>query len=391
MHLTSALLWSLPWIVPPLVTWFRLRGSRSLDEESDVAPADAPLVTVIVPARNEAHNIARCVSSILSTTYPRLELVVVDDASTDDTARIARDAVADDSRARVVANAPLAEGWFGKQWACANGAREARGDVLLFTDADTCHASDLVTRSVNAMLRTDADLFSVVGRQELGGFWERVIQPQVFTILSMRYGGTESVNRSPRVVDKIANGQCIFMKRSSYDAIGGHGSVRACVAEDLMLAQTFFAAGMKSVLMVGVNQLSTRMYTSLGEIIAGWRKNVFAGGLDSAPFGMLGRVLFPFFLLLPSFMGLFPPVVLILGALGLVSGSLLLWAAIATIASLVWWSVGYVTIGEPVAYALVYPLGALMLLYIFTSAIIRGRRVQWKGRTYFSGAEFRDP
>ena len=88
------------------------------------------------------------------------------------------------------------------------------------------HAPDLVTRSVNAMQRTSADLFSVAGRQELGGFWEKVIQPQMFTILSMRYGGTESVTRSTRVSNKIANGQCIFVKRESYDAIGGHAIVR---------------------------------------------------------------------------------------------------------------------------------------------------------------------
>jgi hypothetical protein len=83
------------------------------------------------------------------------------------------------------------------------------------------HAPDLVTRSVNALQTTGADLFSVAGRQELGGFWEKIVQPQMFTILAMRYGGTESVTRSTRVSNKIANGQCIFVRRESYDAIGG--------------------------------------------------------------------------------------------------------------------------------------------------------------------------
>ncbi|MFL5637852.1 MAG: glycosyltransferase family 2 protein, partial [Gemmatimonadaceae bacterium] len=216
-----ALLWSLPWIIPPLITYFRLRRSRSLDEYSASAPEKAPLVTVIVPARNEAHNIARCVKSILTTTYPSLELVVVDDSSTDGTGDVARNAIASDSRARVVRNATLPDGWFGKQWACTTGAKVAHGEILQFTDADTVHAPDLVARSVNAIRDTHADLFSVGGRQELGGVWEKVIQPQVFAMLTMRYGGTESVNESPRVSDKIANGQCIFVKRESYDAIGG--------------------------------------------------------------------------------------------------------------------------------------------------------------------------
>ncbi len=385
MHYLTAFLWSLPWIIPPLVTWFRLRNSRSLDNESDIPLANPPLVSVIVPARNEAHNIARCVSSILSTTYPNLELIVVDDSSTDGTAQIAREAAAGDPRARVIACPPLPEGWFGKQWACATGAKVARGSVLQFTDADTVHGADLVTRSTNVMRARRAQLFSVAGHQELGGFWERVIQPQVFTILSMRYGGTESVTQATSVSNKIANGQCIFVTHDSYNSIGGHSSVRTSVAEDLMLAQKFFAARKRVVLALGVNQLSTRMYASLREIVGGWRKNVFAGGLDSVPFGKVGRTMFPLFLLMPPLMELLPPLALILAAFGMSAGdTLLLWAVISCVATLLWWIVVYITIGENPLYALAYPLGALVLLYIFVTAVIRGRRVSWKGRTYIA-------
>jgi chlorobactene glucosyltransferase len=385
MHYFTAFLWSLPWIIPPLVTYFRLRNSRSLDDERDIAPANPPRVSVIVPARNEAHNIVRCVSSILSTTYPNLDLIVVDDSSTDGTAPMAREAAEGDPRARVITCPPLPEGWFGKQWACATGAKVARGDILQFTDADTVHGADLVTRSINAMRRTEADLFSVAGYQKLGGFWERVIQPQVFTILSMRYGGTESVNKSTSLSNKIANGQCIFVKRESYDAVGGHGSVRSSVAEDLMLAQRFFAARKRVVLMLGVDQLSTRMYASLREIVNGWRKNVFAGGLDAVPFGRIGQTFFPLFLLLPPLLELLPVLALVLAAFGLATSStLLLWAAISTAATLLWWIVVYITIRENLLYALAYPLGSLVLLYILFTAVIRGRRVTWKGRTYIS-------
>src|SRR3981081_4396114 len=119
MHYFTAILLSLPWIVPPLVTYFRLRHSRSLDNESDIPLSNAPLVSVIVPARNEAHNIARCVSSILATTYPNLELIVVDDSSADETVAIAREAAAGDPRARVITSPPLPDGWFGQQGAGA--------------------------------------------------------------------------------------------------------------------------------------------------------------------------------------------------------------------------------------------------------------------------------
>ena len=385
MHSPGAVLWSLPWIIPLVVTYFRLRHSRSLDDESDVPPENPPLVSVIVPARNEAHNIARCVTSILSTTYPNLELIVVDDSSTDGTAQIAREVALRDPRARIVTSPPLPEGWFGKQWACATGTKIARGSVLQFTDADTVHGADLVTRSMNAMRRNRAQLFSVAGRQELGGFWEKVIQPQIFTILSMRYGGTESVTKATSVSNKIANGQCIFVTHDSYNAIGGHASARTSVAEDMMLAQKFFAARKRVVLMLGLNQLSTRMYASLGEIISGWRKNVFAGGLDSMPFGKVGHTLFPLFLLMPPLLELLPPLALVLAVFGFAtSGTLMLWAAISGGVTLLWWIGVYVTIRESPLYALVYPLGALILLYIFFTAVIRGRRVSWKGRTYIS-------
>ncbi len=384
MRYLIPLLFSLPWILPQVVTYFRLRNSRSLDDESADAPADAPLVSVIVPARNEAHNIARCVTSILSTSYPRLELIVVDDNSTDGTGETTIRAARGDARARVIVNPPLPAGWFGKQWACTTGAEAASGEILLFADADTHHSPDLLTRSVNAIRRTSADMFSVAGRQELGGFWERLIQPQMFSILSVRYGGTESVNNSRRASEKIANGQCIFFTKSGYDEMGGHASVRTVVAEDLMLAQTVFARGKKVVLMLGIDQLSTRMYRSLHELINGWRKNVFAAGLDAVPFGTLGRVLFPLALLTPPLMQLAPIAVLIAGALGLVTGAVLVWASIAAIATLLWWVITYIQIGESPLYALAYPLGAALLLYIFASAIVRGRRVTWKGRTYIS-------
>ncbi len=377
-----ALAAALPWILIPLGVAWRFRDSRSLEDEAADAPADAPLVSIIIPARNEARNIARCVRSVLSSTYPALEVIVVDDHSTDGTGDLAREAVHDDARLRVIQPPPLPDGWFGKQWACASGAAAARGEILCFADADTQHSSDLVTRSVNAMRRGRADLFSIAGRQELGGFWERLIQPQVFTMLLARYGGTETVTRSPRVHDKIANGQCIFVRRSAYDAIGGHGAVRDKVAEDLMLAQRMFAAGHHVALAVGIDQLSTRMYTSLRELVAGWSKNIYAGGIDAMPFGRVGRALFPVALLLPFLVLLAPPLTLLFAPV--LSTAAITWAGAATLASLAFWAAVYTRIGEPVVYALLYPLGAALMLGIALRAIVRGRRVAWKGRQYIA-------
>ena len=381
---TVAVLAALPWIVTPIVTAIRVLGSKSLDDESAAPPENPPLVSVVIPARNEARNIERCLRSVLSNDYPRFEVVVVNDGSSDATGDIAQSIAAADNRARVIETEGLPEGWFGKQWACETGARATSGEIILFADADTTQSNDLITRSVNAMLRRNADLFSVLGRQELGTFWERLIQPQIFTIRSVRYGGTESITRSRFVKDKIANGQCLFVRRSTYEEFGGHSLVKSHVADDMMLAQRYFARGRRVVLEEGIHQLSTRMYTSLGELVRGWGKNVFAGGRDSVPFGLFGRLLFPLLLLSGPLFNLVPALVLIASLVVPVSSALLLWATIAEVAMLVWWIYLYSSIGESPFYSLLSPLGALMVFYIFLRAALRGQRVLWKGRQYIS-------
>ena len=381
---TIAVLAGLPWGIMALVTAIRFRNSTSLADESGVAPIDPPLVSIVIPARNEERNIERCVRSALTSTYPRFEVIVVDDQSTDATGEIARRIAVGDSRVRVIENEPLPNGWFGKQWACDTGARASTGEIILFADADTTHSSDLVTRSVNTIVRRDADLFSVAGKQELGSFWEKLVQPQVFGMLAIRYGGTESVSRSRFATSKIANGQCMFVRRAAYEQLGGHALVKSHVADDMMMAQRFFARGKNVVLAEGFAQLSTRMYTSLGELVRGWGKNVYAGGIDSVPGGWPGRLFYPFMLLSAPLSGLVPALILLASIVVTVPQPLVIWAAITQVVLLAWWTYVYWRAGESPLYALLTPLGAAVVFYIFLRAVVRGRRVAWKGREYVS-------
>ena len=376
------ILFALPWVATPIVTVLRMRRSRSLDDESSDVGADAPLVSLVIPARNEARSIARCVESLLASSYPALEVIVVDDHSTDDTGAIAHDIASRDARVRVVTPPPLPDDWFGKQWACATGAAVARGSMLGFLDADTWSAPDLVPRVVNAMRARGSDLLTVAGDQEMDSFWERIIQPQVFVTMFSRFGGTEVVNESREVANKIANGQCMFFRRDAYEAMGGHAAVKHKVAEDLALAQRFFLGGKRVTLILGRQQLRTRMYHSLRELVAGWGKNIYAGGLDAEPFGAAGRFLYPVLLLVPGLSGVVPPVLLLLALAGVLGHGVLVWAAIVTGVNLVWWVVVYAAIGLSPLYALLHPLGAGAMLYIAATATARGRRVTWKGRDY---------
>ncbi len=381
-----AVLAALPYALVPIVAVLRVRTSRHLDDESGMAPPDAPLVSVVIPARNEEVNIKRCATSVLTADYPRLEVIVVDDYSSDRTREIARALAAGDSRLRVIENAPLPEGWFGKQWACRTGAEESSGQIILFADADTVHSSDLVTRSINAMHRRGADLFTVAGRQEIVTFWEKLVQPQIFEMMAIRFGGSEAMTRSRHVSSKIANGQCIFVRRDVYDELGGHALVKSHVADDMMMAQRYFTAGKSVVAMLGLSQLSTRMYRSLGELIQGWGKNVFAAGIDSMPLGALGRFFFPVMLPMVPLLRVVPALVLVAAIFFSVPEPVVVWAAIAQACLLVWWLFIYSLIDESPAYAFLTPVGAAMVFWIFLRAALRGKRVLWKGREYTSGA-----
>ena len=365
----------------PIFTLLRARRSRSLDELPDTLGASSPRVSVVIPARNEARNIVRCVESVLATRYPALEVIAVDDYSTDSTGDLLNRIAASDPRLRVIRPEPLPAGWFGKQWACTSGARVASGEILAFLDADTWQRDDLIPRAVNAMHDRRADFLTVAGAQEMESFWERMIQPQMFALFLARYGGTEIVNAARRADSKIANGQCIFMTRAAYDDLGGHGAVRDKVAEDLALAQLAFRAGKRTTLILGLDQLHTRMYTSFAELAAGWGKNVYAGGRDAMPFGALGQLLYPVALISPWVTALAPPLVLALAAFGIAKGALP-WAAISTIATVIWWLGVYRWLKLPLFHALLYPFGAGAILYICLGSIVRGRNVQWKSREY---------
>ncbi|MCE9602919.1 MAG: glycosyltransferase [Gemmatimonadetes bacterium] len=392
---------ALAWCAPIVLVVWRFRDTRSLDEYPPAPPADAPLVSVIIPARNEAPNIARCLRSVLASAYPALEVIVVDDHSSDGTGDIARAIAAEDAaarrvpgesrasrqpapRVRVIPAPDLAPGWFGKQWACQAGAQVATGPLLCFTDADTSHGPELIPRSVNAVLARGADLFTVAGRQEMVSFWEKVVQPSVFALLLARYGGLEAMSRSTRPLDKIANGQFILVRREPYERIGGHAAVRGHVSEDLRLAQVFTEQGLAAHMLLAREHLSTRMYTSLDEIRRGWGKNLFAGGRDTLPLGPITSRILPFIFPLPALVPLVPTVILVLALLGVLGTGALWFGVIAGAVNLLFWIGVYAFSGLNPLWGLSHPLASVVFSGICAEAAWKGSQVEWKGRRYES-------
>ena len=160
--------------------------------------------------------------------------------------------------------------------------------------------------------------------------------------------------------------------------------MRDVVVEDLKLAQRVVASGRRLALFLGDAQLSTRMYTSLPELMRGWRKNVYAGGREAMPLGAAGQLLFPFLLCLPSLAQLWPVAMLALALAGVDVPMSPLASTLAVAATLGFWAVTYHRAHQRTWWALTYPLGALVLLAIALTAIARGQRVEWRGRRYVS-------
>lgn len=257
---------ALPWAVPFLAF---IRLARHRPDLARAPLAGGRLVSVIVPARNEEDNLPTLLDSLLRTRYDKVEILVVDDRSTDGTAAVARGYADRDPRVRLIEGTQLPAGWFGKPWACVQGYREARGDLLLFTDADTRHSPELLGHAVGALESERRDLVTVIGRMICGSFWERVIMPIIGALLAIRFHPTV-VNRARRASEAIANGQFILVTRESYEAVGTHAAVKHEVAEDLAMAQLYFRAGRPQLFAFGLRLLGTRMYTSLAGLVEGW-------------------------------------------------------------------------------------------------------------------------
>ena len=373
------LLPALPWVAP-FAGLVRLSGRTP--NLSDVAPVGGLPVSIVIPARNESRTIATVVRSITASTYQPFDLIVVDDRSTDDTASIVEGLAAADGRVRLLHGAPLPEGWYGKPWACVQGAHAATGALLLFTDADTRHEPELLGRAVAALGREGADLVTVAPHQLCITFWERVIMPQIWLLLGLRYH-PRRVNRARRERDVIANGQFILTTRQAYEAVGTHAAVRHEVAEDLALAQAYLRAGRRIHFAFAERLMQTRMYDGLAPLIEGWSKNMYLGGRLSFPHNPALRALVPLMLVLALAFWLLPPAALVLGALGAGPDRVTAPALVAVGFSILFWALMSRSMQIPAWYGALYPLGAGMAMYIALRSIWRGgRRVEWRGRVY---------
>ncbi len=349
--------------------WFLHRAKKHTPQGA------LPMVSILVPARNEERNIAKCVGLLLAQDYPSFEVIICDDQSTDATRSILEQISLKQPKLKVMDGVPLPEGHLGKNWACVQLARQAQGDLLLFTDADTLHQPQALRRIVTAMIGEKADLLTGFPRQEMHTWGERLLVPffswalYCFNSLGLAYGLRIPVLSS-------AVGQMMLFRREAYQVIGGHERVADSIIDDLMLARQIKSAGLRWRFMNLTDLISCRMYQGSREAFDGFSKNLFA----AFNFHLL-FFCFAFFWLIVLFLE--PLIILMLSAFGKAPLARLDELVLCIGLSLLLWLIPFLDLRIPFYLSLFYPANILAIEAIAFRSLhltLTGQ-LSWKDRT----------
>ncbi len=383
-----ALVCSSMWVAVVMTLIWRAARQRTMLPPLASAPPPpagvAPMVAVIVPARDEADNIGPCLTTLLAQDYPpeRCAILAVDDQSADGTADIVAALRRNHPRLRLLRSPPLPHGWTGKSHACWLGVRAVAPPVewLCFIDADMRAGRSLLASAVSAAQAEGLDLLSLAPRHELVSLAERLVIPcGLFLLAFLQDLGSL---QAPDSRDVSATGQFMLIRAGAYDEIGGHASVRAAICEDLELARRCKRSGGRVLIKDGSSMLSGRMYTGWRTLWPGFAKNVvdLLGGTHATAITALAAVVLAWAApIVPALAAL--EYVLHPGIWTLVSLVCALAASAAIVALHV---AGAIHFAIPFWYGLAFPLGYTAGALIAADSIRRRRRarVTWKGRVY---------
>ncbi len=376
---------ALMWIVRAIGVYAVEAMGPVLGRDSYADLRDAGLVSIIVPAKDEEANIGAALETILAQAYRHLEVIVVSDRSTDRTAEIVRETAARDERVRMIEVESLPEGWFGKPHALSVGAEAARGDYLLFVDADCRLEPHAVRAGLGFLIAREADCLSLWPVLEMRGFWENAIEPVAAAIIAVWFRPSR-VN-SPKWPTAFACGQYLLIRRGVYGAVGGWEGVKDELAEDVALARAVKGSGHRLLNGVGGDLYRTRMYESLKALWHGWTR-IYAGTFRSVPFLAAAIVMILLFSVLPVAGLAGTGVALAAGAGGTWLWACFVLALVATGALLVTVRCAYVIGRVNGWYVLLYPavMGVVLAMLGAAVAQVAGlARVHWRGTAYKNG------
>ncbi|MCD6459328.1 glycosyltransferase [bacterium] len=337
-----------------------------------------PLVSVLIPALNEENNIEKCVTSLINQEYKNLEIIVVNDRSTDNTEEIVKKLCRQDKRIHLISMDHCPDGWSGKNHALTHAVKQARGKYFVFTDADTYHYPACIKTAVNYTEKHQVDLLSINPHLVAKSFWENVIMPIAGGVLMLWYPVEEINDRSSN--RSFANGQFMIFNTESYRKIGGHAAVKQELLEDLAFGRLIKQYGLHLKVLWGPDLYQTHMYSSLQDIWRGWIR-IFTQGFQQKLYKViisLGLVLF--FAVMPYFMVIYLLFVSYNPLLCIFNISLLCFM-LANILS------AYKLCKANRLYVLTHLLGCLMVCAILVHGaitIIFKRNISWRGISYNS-------
>ena len=351
---------------------------RRVAPRADLEPpaTPGPLVSVMVPARDEERGIGKAIRSLRALEYGRVEVIVVDDQSNDGTLLAARAAAGDDPRVTVIAGAPLPEGWVGKPWACWQGVTRARGEWLLFTDADVVHSPDSLGRTLAMAARLGRGGLTLLPTIDCGGAVERAVMPAALTAIAT-FVAPGPLARSARSRVAIAAGGYILIPRALYDRVGGHAAIRGRMVDDVCLAAAVKRTGSLLVPVPAGRLARLRMYHGGREVWDGWSKNASFAAAGGAAKGLVSAGTVAALAVLPlaatvSGLRSRDPRLAAVGLGGV--------AALMTLQRLANWAVP-----TPARYAPTLPVGMLVLSGAAARGALermRGIGPRWRGRRY---------
>jgi chlorobactene glucosyltransferase len=335
-------------------------------------PLNTYFVSLLIPCRNEANNIATCVSHLLQQDYSRFEVLVLDDQSDDDTAAIVRSFAKQDGRVRLLKGQSLPDGWTGKNWACHQLSRQATGEFLIFTDADNFFSTDAVSKTVGWMEAYQLDLFSAFP-QQITATWSEKWVVSFFDLTVYALLPLWLTYRSSFPSLAAANGQWLAIRKGAYERLGGHEAVRQQVVEDVELARRSKQLGMSILTASGRDAVQGRMYRSLHEVWSGFAKNAF-GLMGFRPLPFMIFLLLLFLLCILPYGLVFVATVRTL-ALVMVAMNVLIRGLVALkFKQPVWHSMVF----HPLAIVLVLALAIHSMISFYHDGVVwKGRRIKW--------------
>lgn len=372
MAILACILASIPAVNVAWNLWlYRVAPKR--DAETAPNAESRPFVSVLIPARDEERNIAKAVRSVTANDGVNLEVLVMDDHSSDRTAEIVRDLASRDPRIRLIEAPKLPAGWCGKQHACARLAERSVGELLVFIDADVTLASDALVRMVAQIERSNADLISGVPRQKTETLLGGLIIPLIHFVL-LAYLPLAGMRRWQSAAWAAGCGQLFMVRRPAYEKAGGHASIRSSRHDGLMLPRAFRRAGLETDLFDATDVAECRMYESDPELLRGFAKNATEGmatpkAILPWTLLLLGGQVLPF-LVLP--LSLLTP--------DAATQGLALLAVILVLGTRLALSLRF---GQAIAPTLLHPVGIMLVVAIQWYALLRSRTgatIAWKGR-----------